>query len=113
MTITLQPKTVALNDQFRKGDSSLGLWYMAPKVAALPQAQKQELVESVQEIDNFIETKATRPNSEHDFGLVTYNETDYLWTIDYSDKQLKSPSPNPADPSCTTRVLTLMRADEY
>ncbi len=63
---------------------------MAPKVASLPQDQKQELVESVQELDNFIETKATKLGSEHNFGLVTYNETDYLWTIDYGDKQLKS-----------------------
>ncbi len=31
MTITLKPATVALNDRFRKGDSSLGLWVYGSK----------------------------------------------------------------------------------
>jgi len=78
MSNTVQPATVALNDQFRKGDSSLGLWSLTPKVTALPEAQKQKVVESVRELDNFIEAKSVRSAREHNFGLVTCNETDYL-----------------------------------
>ena len=33
--------------------------------------------------------------------------------IDYYDRATEAGSPDPADPAVTTRVLTLMRADEY
>ena len=33
--------------------------------------------------------------------------------LDYFDKELKFGSENPADPSKTTRVLTIMLAEEY
>ena len=108
-----QSEIAALNDRFRKGDFSLGLWSMTPKVAALEENKKQALFQAVRSLDNFIETEAVSPSREHDFGLVTQDDTDYLWEIDYCDPSLTSRSPNPADPSCTVRVLTLMRVDEY
>lgn len=108
-----QSAVLALNDQFRRGNSELGLWSITPKVAALPQERKQAVIEAVQCVDAFIENKAVSVSQEHDFGVVTENDTDYLWEIDYYDKHLKTKSTNPADPECTTRVLTLMQADEY
>ena len=36
----------------------------------------------------------------------------FCWKPDYHDRNLERGSPDPADPSVTTRVLTVMRADE-
>jgi hypothetical protein len=36
-----------------------------------------------------------------------------VWKIEYYDRELKSGSPDPADESVTTRVLTVMLAEEY
>lgn len=74
-------EVVVLNDQFRKGDSRLGLWSITSRVAALPEDKKQELLQAVQNLDNFVETKAV-DSSQHDTELVTQDDTDYLWEID-------------------------------
>lgn len=105
-------EVVVLNDQFRKGNSRLGLWSITSRVAALPEDKKQELLQAVRDVDNFVETIAVKP-SQHDTGLVTQDDMDYLWEIDYCDKSLNCRSPNPVDLGCTSRILTLMRADEY
>ncbi len=108
-----QHKTVALNDRFRKGESSLGVWSTTPKVRALPEARKQALFRAVQSVDNFVKSPPVNLSAEHDTGIVTQDDTDYLWEIDYCNKSLTAKSPNPADPDCTARILTLMRVDEY
>ena len=113
MSTVQQSEIAALNDQFRKGDFSLSRWFLTPKVAALAEDKKQELFQAVRSLDNFIETETVSPSGEHNFGLVTQDNTDYLWEIDYYDQSLTSISPNPSDPGYTVRVLTLMRADEY
>lgn len=43
----------------------------------------------------------------------TVGRQDYYWKIDYYDRNLEFHSPDPADPSATVRVLTIMRVDEY
>ena len=53
------------------------------------------------------------PYGEHDFGALTIEGARILFKIDYFDRALTGPSPDPADPSVTTRVLTIMLADEY
>jgi hypothetical protein len=53
------------------------------------------------------------PHSEHDFGPFDHGDETYFWKIDCHDLQCEYFSENPADPSITTRVLTVMRADEY
>jgi hypothetical protein len=53
------------------------------------------------------------PYHEHDFGALTVEGQRVLWKIDNYDTTLSAGSPDPADPTVTTRVLTLMLAEEY
>jgi hypothetical protein len=53
------------------------------------------------------------PHGEHDFGSFEQNGDAIFWKIDYYDKSLQAGSPDPADPAVTTRVLTIMLAEEY
>ena len=53
------------------------------------------------------------PYGEHDFGAVTVSGHRIFWKIDYYDRTLTAGSPDPADESVTTRVLTIMLASEY
>jgi hypothetical protein len=47
-----------------------------------------------------------RPSTEVDGHTIFFK-------IDYFDKALASHSPDPADPSVTERVITIMLAEEY
>ncbi|MCB1722663.1 MAG: DUF3768 domain-containing protein [Gammaproteobacteria bacterium] len=53
------------------------------------------------------------PYGEHDMGRFTVDGQDFYWKIDYYDLDLEYHSPDPADPSVTVRVLTIMRVGEY
>jgi hypothetical protein len=53
------------------------------------------------------------PYGEHDFGSFEIGEHRLFWKIDYYDQTLGFGSNDPADPSQTKRVLTIMLADEY
>lgn len=100
----------ALNDLFRL-DFSRGRVVMTAGVAALPQRALRDLLRAVQNFDAF--TPDNDPHGEHDFGKVAIGGETYLWKIDYYDADLEHGSPNPADPAVTTRVMTIMRGDEY
>ena len=52
-------------------------------------------------------------NGEHDFGAIDEGGVRCFWKIDLYDRATEMGSPDPADPAVTTRVLTIMRADEY
>ena len=53
------------------------------------------------------------PHGEHDFGLIEDGDVRCFWKIDYYDSDMELMSPDPADASVTTRVLTVMLAEEY
>ena len=53
------------------------------------------------------------PYGEHDFGALTFQGQKIFWKIDYYDSSMTAGSPDPTDPSVTTRVLTIMLASEY
>jgi hypothetical protein len=53
------------------------------------------------------------PYGEHDMGRFTVRGEEYYWKIDYYDRNLDYHAPDPADPEVTTRVLKIMRVEEY
>ena len=99
-----------LNDNFRSTFVG-GQTFMTAGVNALPLDTKARLILAVQSFNNF--TKDNDPHGEHDFGSLEVEGETYFWKIDYLDLAREFGSEDPADPSVTTRVLTIMRADEY
>ena len=54
------------------------------------------------------------PNGEHDFGAFDIAGKKLFWKIEYfSDRSLTHGSDDPSNAAVTTRVLTIMLADEY
>ncbi len=100
----------ALNDAFRQSLSG-GRVLLTRRVAALGEVPQRQILEQVQRFDRF--TPENDPYGEHDFGIFEAGETRVLWKIDYYDLLFIGASPDPADPSVTARVLTVMLADEY
>src|SRR5712672_495386 len=99
-----------LNDQLRR-DLTGGRAVMTPGIAALGSEAVQRLVQTIAVFDDFC--TANDPHGEHDFGAFEFDGTPVMFKIDYYDKTLNFHSPNPADPSVTERVITLMLAEEY
>jgi len=106
-----QHRIAALNDQFRKGDSSLGQWVISAGVSALSTEQRESLLQAVQSYDNF--TQDNDPYGEHDFGMIHLGKEEYFWEIICYDKSSQQLAAHPEDFNIVTRVLTLMEAEEY
>ena len=53
------------------------------------------------------------PHGEHDFCSFEIDGESYFAKIDYYDLEVHYGSEDPSDPTKTTRVLMIMRADEY
>lgn len=100
-----------LNDQFRHGDTSLGLYMMTSGVRGLSAEKQYYLTKLVRNFDSFDEEND--PYSEHNFGKVTVASESYYWKIDYYKPTLKFLSEDPANPQVTRRVLTIMQTCEY
>ena len=101
-----------LNDAFRASLSAdLGRVVMTSGVARLDAEIIAQILNAVRIYDQFDE--GIDPYDEHDMGRFTVKGGDYYWKIDYYDWNLEFHSPDPADPSVTTRILTIMRVDEY
>ena len=80
-------------------------------VRALPLEVSAAVLSAVQAFDAF--TPENDPYGERDFGSFELQGHRILWKIDYYDPSLDGGSGNPADPEVTTRVLTIMLAEEY
>lgn len=70
-----------------------------------------DLLDQVRWYDAF--TPDNDPYGEHDFGSFRYAGETIFWKWDYYDVDMTMHSPDPSDAAVTTRVLTIMLADEY
>jgi hypothetical protein len=100
----------ALNDAFRTTMTG-GQVLMTAGVNALPSDVKAMAVRRVATFAEF--TPDNDPHGEHDFGSFTLAGRKLFWKIDYYDAAMEFGSEDPTDPSKTTRVLTIMLAEEY
>jgi hypothetical protein len=76
-------------------------------VSELGREKQHDILQAVQDFSN------NDPHDEHDFGSFERAGKKLFWKIDYYDRNLEFGSPDPADPTKTTRVLTIMLAMEY
>ncbi len=100
----------ALNDRLRITLTG-GLVSVTPGIMSLGDEIQLQVLQALARFDAFNESND--PYDEHDFGRFEVEGHVILFKIDAYDLTLRYASPNPADSSVTTRVLTLMLADEY
>ena len=111
MESTLQSTTIAqLNDAFRKTFIG-GVVVITQGIQALPEESRKAILTAVQSFNDFNEDND--PYLEHDFAAFQHNGERLFWKLDYYNLTMDAGSENPADPSITKRVLTIMLADEY
>jgi hypothetical protein len=84
---------------------------MTAAVSALPDDVRARVIELTRTFDEF--TPDNDPHKEHDFGSFEIDGQQFFFKHDYYDKSMRDGSEDPSDPEKTTRVLTVMRADEY
>lgn len=99
-----------LNDSFRRsfpGDRV----FLTEGIRALGPERVEEVCRRVRTFDAF--TPDNDPYQEHDFGAFDEGGIRMFWKIDYFDAEMEYASPNPADPEVTTRVMTIMLAEEW
>ena len=99
-----------LNDNFRTTFIG-GHVVMTQGVSELPLDTKARALIAVRSFDQF--TSDNDPHREHDFGSFEIEGETYFFKIDYYALDMDGGSEDPADPEKTTRVITVMRADEY
>ena len=99
-----------LNDELRHTLTG-GVALITPGVAALGLDAAQRIFKTIVVFDDFCH--ANDPHQEHDFGSFEADGHTIMFKIDYYDKTLTCHSPDPADPTVTERVITIMLAEEY
>jgi hypothetical protein len=110
-TCTTTKRIAELNDLCRKAMGLAGRVFQTDGITALPPGVQSAIREKVELFDSF--TDDNDPHGEHDFGSFEHNGERIFWKIDYYDRACEFGSEDPADPTKTTRVLTIMLADEY
>jgi hypothetical protein len=100
----------SLNDAARRHLTD-GRIVFSRGLAALPEAEQADIMERVRTFEDF--TPDNDPYGEHDFGVFEHNGEPLVWKIEYFDAAMEHGSEDPADPYQTTRLLTVMRAEEY
>jgi hypothetical protein len=103
-------KITELNDLFRKTGIG-GRFMITSGVNAMGAEFVARVSKAVREFDAF--TPDSDPYRQHDFGSIELDGHKVFWKIDCYDKECRYGSEDPSDPSKTTRILTIMFAEEY
>lgn len=113
-------RIAALNDQVRRrvGMPAFDICQTNPHrvvmtagVRGLPPEDQIAIWAAVRDFRDF--AASNDPHGERDFGSLSHEGHSIFWKIDYYSPDLEAGSNDPADPSQTCRVLTLMLAEEY
>jgi hypothetical protein len=99
-----------LNDNFRSTFTG-GRLLLTAGVSELPIDVKATALLRVKAFTDF--TMDNDPHGEHDFGSFEIVGQTFFWKIDYYDAACEHGSEDPGNPDKTTRVLTIMLAEEY
>jgi len=100
----------ALNDLFRK-TSQGGQILMTHGVSNFNHETIGRIAEAVKNYNSF--TEDNDPYGEHDFGSFEIDGHKLFWKIDYYAPDMMHGSEDASNPKVTTRVLTIMLAEEY
>lgn len=95
----------ALNDQFRTTFKG-GRVQITPSVYALDDRLRGRALSALARYNSF------DPEGEHDSGVFIFAGFAFEWRIEYRAADGRGPSPDPADPDKTLRVLTLYAIDD-
>ena len=99
-----------LNDKFRQSFVG-GVVVTTAGVDALDAATKARVLHRVRTFASWSEDND--PHHEHDFCAFCVDGVRYFGKIDYYNRAMTAGTEDPSDAQTTTRVLTVMRADEY
>ena len=99
-----------LNDDVRRTFIG-GRVVLTPAIASLSEADRAKLFENIKTFNDF--NDANDPYQEHDFIAFELAGSHIFVKIDYYAPDLEHGSDDPADPAKTTRVMTIMTAEEY
>jgi hypothetical protein len=109
------PKTEqirTLNDRLRQNlGSGVETAIITTGVAALGDEAVARIVKTIAVYDDFCHDND--PYEEHDFGAFEADGHAIFFKIAYYDPTLTYHSDDPADPTVTHRVITIMLAEEY
>jgi hypothetical protein len=108
--ISAQERTRALNDELRIHHKG-GTIVVTIGVKALGALLLPRVDDAIAAFDEFDED--SDPHGEHDFGVVEVGGHEIMFKIAYCDKELLYLSPDPSNPEVTSRVMTIMLAEEY
>lgn len=103
-----------LNDALRQKLPKTGKGCRLNVTAGVATLRPESLAQLILSVRDFAEfSKDNDPHGEHDFGAIDQEGARFFWKIDCYDQWMQFGSPDPTDPSVTTRVITIMRADEH
>jgi len=84
---------------------------MTSGIQALGHEMIKTIIHKVQTFKDF--TQDNDPHGEHDFGAIEHEGQKVFWKLDYYDDTMTYGSEDASDTEQTTRVLTVMLAEEY
>ena len=109
-TLSKSDRIRMLNDSFRSTFVG-GVVLVTQGVDMLSPDVKAEVLRRVRSFSQF--NSENDPRNEHDFGNFEIAAQTFFFKVDYYARDMEGGSEDPAEPAKTTRVLTIMRADEY